>query len=72
MNTPSAALNGQEQDRGALARMVTRLFEHWGLSSEDQLAMLVVVKSFWPQFYSQSNTASQPHSVPARHCGYGV
>lgn len=40
MNTPSAVLNGQEQDRGALARMVTRLFEHWGLSSEDQLAML--------------------------------
>lgn len=27
-------------DRRALARLVARLFERWGLSSEDQLAML--------------------------------
>lgn len=29
-----------EQDRGALARMVTKAFELWGLGSEDQLALL--------------------------------
>jgi hypothetical protein len=29
-----------EPDRSVLARMVTRAFEHWGLGSEDQLAML--------------------------------
>lgn len=28
------------RDRSALARMVTRLFEHWRLGSEDQLSML--------------------------------
>ena len=28
------------QDRGALARMVMRLFDHWGLSTEDQAALL--------------------------------
>ena len=28
------------EERGALARMVMRLFEHWGLSSDDQIAVL--------------------------------
>ncbi len=28
------------QDRGALARMVMRLFDHWQLSTEDQAALL--------------------------------
>ena len=28
------------QDRGALARMVMRLFDHWKLSTEDQAALL--------------------------------
>lgn len=40
MNQPTTLPHDQEQDRGALARMVTRLFEHWRLGSEDQLAML--------------------------------
>jgi hypothetical protein len=40
MNQAIAAYNYQDQDRGALARMVTRAFEHWSLGSEDQLAML--------------------------------
>lgn len=35
-----AELDVPNQDRGALARMVTRLFDHWGLDSQDQLAML--------------------------------
>ncbi|MBS4095688.1 MAG: DUF2384 domain-containing protein [Sulfuricella sp.] len=40
MNQAIAAHNHPDQDRGALARMVIRLFEHWKLGSEDQLAML--------------------------------
>jgi hypothetical protein len=40
MNQTIAIHNHKDQDRGALARMVTQLFEHWGLGSEDQLAML--------------------------------
>lgn len=40
MNQAIATHNYQDQDRSALARMVTRVFEHWGLGSEDQLAML--------------------------------
>jgi len=32
--------NVQSQDRGALARMVTKAFELWRLGSDDQLAML--------------------------------
>ena len=39
---PKASLvpNVQNQDRGALALMVTKAFELWCLSSDDQLAML--------------------------------
>jgi hypothetical protein len=40
MNQAAAAFNQSDQDRGALARMVTRAFEHWKLGTEDQLAML--------------------------------
>ncbi len=40
MNQAVAAINQSEQNRGALARMVTRAFEHWKLGSEEQLAML--------------------------------
>lgn len=40
MNQTIAAHNHQDHDRGVLARMVTQLFEHWSLGSEDQLAML--------------------------------
>lgn len=29
-----------DTDRGALARMIIQLFDHWGLTSSDQLAML--------------------------------
>ena len=28
------------QDRGALARMIMALFDHWQLSTEDQAALL--------------------------------
>lgn len=40
MNQALATHNYQDQDRSALARMVTRVFELWSLGSEDQLAML--------------------------------
>lgn len=40
MNQAVAVPNHADQDRSALARMVTRAFELWGLGSEDQLAML--------------------------------
>lgn len=40
MNQTAAAYNHPDQDRSALARMMTRAFEHWDLGSEDQLAML--------------------------------
>lgn len=40
MNQSIAVHNYQDQDRSALARMVTRIFVHWGLGSEDQLAMI--------------------------------
>lgn len=33
-------LKAETTDRGALAKMVMRLFEHWKLSSDDQLALL--------------------------------
>lgn len=33
-------LKAEAADRSALAKMVTRLFEHWKLSSDDQLALL--------------------------------
>jgi hypothetical protein len=35
-----AEINVADPDRGALARMLTRLFDHWQLDSRDQLAML--------------------------------
>lgn len=40
MNQAIASHHNQDQDRSALARMVINLFGHWGLGSEDQLAML--------------------------------
>jgi hypothetical protein len=40
MNQAAAAFNQGDQNRGALARMVTRAFEHWKLGTEEQLAML--------------------------------
>jgi len=40
MNQAAVAFNQSDQDRGALAGMVTRAFEHWKLGTEDQLAML--------------------------------
>lgn len=40
MSQAIATHNHPDQDRSALARMVTRAFEHWNLASEDQLAML--------------------------------
>lgn len=33
-------LKAEAADRGALAKMIMRLFEHWKLSSDDQLALL--------------------------------
>jgi hypothetical protein len=33
------------QDRGELARMVMKLFDHWALSTEDQAAMLGLAPS---------------------------
>ncbi|WP_297907829.1 MbcA/ParS/Xre antitoxin family protein [Thiomonas sp.] len=33
------------QDRGALARMVMQLFDHWQLSTEDQAALLGIAAS---------------------------
>lgn len=33
------------QDRGELARMVMKLFEHWALSTEDQAALLGLAAS---------------------------
>ena len=40
MNHAVAAANPNDQNRGALAKMVTRAFEHWNLGTEEQLAML--------------------------------
>lgn len=42
MNQAAVAFNPNQGDpnRGALARMVTRAFEHWKLGTEEQLAML--------------------------------
>ena len=40
MNQVVAAFNQNDRNRGTLAKMVTRAFEHWGLGTEDQLAML--------------------------------
>jgi hypothetical protein len=40
MKESAGTRDNPEQDRSALARMVTRLFETWGLGTEDQLAML--------------------------------
>ena len=45
MNQAVAAINQSEQNRGALARMVTRAFEHWKLGTEAQLAMLGLATS---------------------------
>lgn len=36
---------GAQQDRGALARMVMTLLEHWKLSTEDQAALLGIAAS---------------------------
>jgi hypothetical protein len=40
MNHAAVAFNQGDQNRGALAKMVTRAFEHWKLGTEEQLAML--------------------------------
>lgn len=40
MNQAAVAFNQGDQNRGALAKMVTRAFEHWKLGTEEQLAML--------------------------------
>jgi hypothetical protein len=40
MTQAALAINQDDQNRGALARMVTRAFEHWKLGTEAQLAML--------------------------------
>lgn len=40
MNHAVAAFNQNDQNRGALAKMVTRAFELWKLGTEEQLAML--------------------------------
>ncbi|HEC19466.1 MAG TPA: DUF2384 domain-containing protein [Gammaproteobacteria bacterium] len=37
---PAERAGEQHIDRSALAKMVMQLFVHWGLSSEDQLALL--------------------------------
>lgn len=38
-------IHSKEPDRGALAKMVLQLFEHWKLSSEAQLALLGLAAS---------------------------
>lgn len=40
MNQVAVTANQSDPNRGALAKMVTRAFEHWKLGTEDQLAML--------------------------------
>jgi hypothetical protein len=40
MNQALEVFDQTDQNRGALARMVTRAFEHWRLGSEEQLALL--------------------------------
>jgi hypothetical protein len=40
MNQAAAAFDQTSQNRGALAKMVVRAFEHWKLGTEEQLAML--------------------------------
>ena len=40
MNHAVAAFNQNDQNRGVLAKMVTRAFELWKLGTEEQLAML--------------------------------
>jgi uncharacterized protein (DUF2384 family) len=42
-NTPVEA--GVAEDRGALARMVMKLLDHWQLSTEDQAALLGLAAS---------------------------
>jgi hypothetical protein len=40
MNQTAATFDQTSQNRGALAKMVVRAFEHWKLGTEEQLAML--------------------------------
>ena len=40
MNQAAVAFNQGDQNRGTLAKMVTRAFENWKLGTEEQLAML--------------------------------
>ena len=40
MSRAAIAFPQGDQNRGALAKMVARAFEHWKLGTEDQLAML--------------------------------
>jgi len=45
MNQAAVAFNQGDQNRGTLAKMVTRAFEHWKLGTEEQLAMLGLATS---------------------------
>lgn len=40
MTQHNQEMHSAEPDRGALAKMVVQLFEHWKLSTEEQLALL--------------------------------
>ena len=40
MTNTAAGSQVADGDRGALARMAVRIFEHWELATEDQLALL--------------------------------
>ncbi len=40
MTQHNREMHSAEPDRGALAKMVIQLFEHWKLSTEEQLALL--------------------------------
>lgn len=45
MVLPSAGQQLATQDRGALAKMVMNLFDHWNLSTEDQASLLGLATS---------------------------
>ena len=44
----------------------------WKYSGETDLVLIVVVKYFWPRFYSHSNSVSQLYWETIHHCGYAV
>ena len=65
---------GVAEDRGALARMVMKLLDHWQLSTEDQAALLGLATSNRPALRRSaaavtSSSGSGTCSASTRACG---